>query len=118
MVAAVVVALSGCVSGPKGPGSVVGIIEGPVPLGAAILEVRGPDVLGFEGIDGTRVFHAMMTEGVHRVLLVGDVPGNLRFRVQVADVGAPPPTGAVLSAADGANFPIPSVQAFVVKLSR
>jgi hypothetical protein len=110
--------LSACDSGPKGPGFLSATVEGPVPLGAAIVEVHGEGVVGFEGAGGTHVFSAPTEPGVHRVVLVGETPGDLRFRVQVREVRDDLPSATVMSAAGGDNIPLATVQAFQVRIVR
>jgi hypothetical protein len=109
---------AGCDSGPKGPGFLSASVEGPVPLGAAIVEVQGQGVIGFEGAGGTHVFSASAQPGSHRVVLVGETPGPLGFRVQVQELRDAPPTAAVLSAAGSDNIPLATVQAFQVRIVR
>jgi hypothetical protein len=101
-----------------GPGYLAGALEGPVPLGAAVVDVRGVGILGFEPSGSTRVFSAVTPAGVHRVVLVGETPGALRFRVKVEDPSATPPAAVLVSAADGENQPITSVVAFTVRITR
>ena len=116
--AAVAALLSGCESGPKGPGPLSASIEGPVPLGAAIVEVRGDGVTGFEGVGSTHVFSAPGQGGVFRVVLVGEVAGDLGFKVNVQERRDTPPTATVLSAAGGDNVPLSTMEAFQVRVVR
>jgi hypothetical protein len=110
--------LSACDSGPKGSGFLSATLEGPVPLGAATLEVHGEGVIGFEGAGSTHVFSAQTDPGVHRVVLVGETPGDLRFRVRVQEVRDDLPSATVTSAAGGDNIPLATVQAFQVHIVR
>jgi hypothetical protein len=102
----------------EGPGFVAGSLEGPVPLGAAVVDIRGIGILGFEPTGSTRVFSAVTPEGVHRVVLVGETPGDLPFRIKVEDPSAAPPVALVVSAADGGNLPVTSVTPFTVRIVR
>jgi hypothetical protein len=110
--------LSSCDSGPKGPGFLSASVEGPIPLGAAIVEVHGDGVIGFEGAGGTHVFSAPSQPGIHRVVLVGETPGELAFRVQVQELRDGAPSATVVSAAGGDNIPLATVQAFQVRIAR
>jgi hypothetical protein len=101
-----------------GPGYVAGALEGPIPLGAAVVDVRGTGILGFEPSGATRVFSAVTPDGVHRVVLVGEAAGDLQFRIEVEDPRAAPPVGVLVSAADGQDHPVTSVTPFRVRISR
>jgi hypothetical protein len=107
-----------CDSGPKGPGFLSATVEGPIPLGAAIVEVQGEGVIGFEGAGGTHLFSAPAQPGSHRVVLVGETPGALGFRVQVQELRDAAPSATVVSAAGGDNIPLATVQAFQVRIVR
>jgi hypothetical protein len=107
-----------CDSGPEGPGFLTGTLEGPIPLGAAVLEVTGAGVLGFEGAGTTHVISRPSAEGVHRVVLIGEAPGDLRFRIHVAEVRDATPSATLMEAADGGNQSVTSVQAFQVRIVR
>lgn len=109
---------AGCDSGPEGPGFLTARIEGPTPLGAAVVEVTGAGVTGFEGAQSTHVIPRETGVGVHRVVLIGETPGELVFQVGVQDVRAAPPVATVLSAADAQNQPLSSLQAFQVQIAR
>jgi hypothetical protein len=110
--------VTACDSGPKGPGFLDATLQGPVPLGAAVVEVTGAGVIGFEGAGTTHVISRPSGEGVHRVVLIGEAAGDLRFRVQVDEVRDATPSATVLSAADGANQPLTSLQPFQVRIVR
>lgn len=102
----------------SGPGFLTGNVEGPLPLGAAVVDVRGIGIMGFEPTGSTRVFSAVTPDGVHRVVLVGETAGSLPFQIKVEDPRAAPPVAVVVSAADGGNVPVPSVNPFTVRISR
>jgi hypothetical protein len=111
-------AAAACDSGPKGPGFLTATIEGPVPLGAAIVEVQGEGVLGFEGAGTTHVFTTPGELGVHRVVLIGEQPGDLRFKVQVQEVRDRPPSATIIQASGADDIPLPTAQAFQVTIVR
>lgn len=103
---AVALLLGGCDSGPEGPGTVdARVVAGETGAAAAVLEVRGRGVQGFEGAGDTRIYSAPVsgTPPYHRVVLVSPDAGGMRFRIRVEDRGARLPTGTVVLAADTAN---------------
>jgi hypothetical protein len=107
-----------CDSGPKGPGFLSATIEGPVPLGAAIVEVQGDGVIGFEGAGTTHVFTTPAEPGVHRVVLIGETPGDLRFKVQVQELRDSPPSATIIQASGADDIPLATIQAFQVHIVR
>ncbi len=116
-----VLALAACgEDGPSGPGAVEVRVEAPpsVEAGAALLEVTGPGIVGFEAAGSARVFGAPHppVEGRHRVVVLAD-GGELVFRVRLEDV-AVLPRAAVLEAADRQNREVPGITAFQVRVSR
>jgi hypothetical protein len=116
-VAGMLILAAGCDQN-DGPGYLTGALEGPMPLGAAVVDVRGVGILGFEAAASTRVFSAVTPAGVHRVVLVGGAPGDLSFRIRVDDPRSTPPTALLVSASDGDDLPITAVHAFTVRISR
>lgn len=110
---AMAVALGGCDSGPSGPGTLRGTLE-PAPetsVGAAVLAIQGDGVEGISADGTTRVFAAGPDGSGHfRALLVstGSAEEPLRFRVDVRDLGAPPPAVTIVELADLRNDPLPS----------
>jgi hypothetical protein len=94
-----------CDSGPGGPGTLVASVTGNS-LGGVVLEVRGAGILGFEGLDNTRVYAAPLAEVAdgYRVLLIDPEGGELRFEIQVEDVGMGDPIMHVVSAAGVDNL--------------
>lgn len=103
-------ALAGCGDDPSGPGSVDLVVTGPVPLGAAVVELVGE---GVRGIEQPAVGWAELvpvapsgTTPVHRLILIQEEPGDLRIRVEVADVAAPLPTATIVEASDQADAQI------------
>jgi hypothetical protein len=116
---ALLVSSAACDSGPKGPGVLTGTIEGPIPLGAAIVEVQGEGVLGFEPAGTTHVFDTPSDEpGVHRIVLIGETPGDLPFKVRVQEMRDRPPTATIIQASGADDIPLATVQAFQVHIVR
>lgn len=105
---------------PSGPGSLTATIQIPAPTGAAVIELTGPSVTGFEGIGGTRVFPAPATaaDTVRRVVVVSPSGTSLQFRVDVADIRADPPRGQVVEAVDPTNQRVPSLTGYAVRIAR
>ena len=100
-----VLAVLACDSGPSGPGTLVATVTGNS-LGGVVLEVRGRGIVGFEGLDNTQVYAAPLAEvaNAHRVLLIDPEGGELRFEIQVEDVGMNDPVMHVVSAAGVDNL--------------
>ncbi len=98
--------LTSCDSGPKGPGTLPGVVSGG-DLGAVVLTVSGPGILGFEGGDGSKVYSAALSPNAlvptYRVIVVGQTGGDLHFGIKVEDVGWQLPKLAVLDAVDSKN---------------
>lgn len=114
-----VLALAACGDdGPEGPGELAATLGGPTPVGAAVVEVRGTGVTGFEGAGSTRTFSGSPSAGVHRVVLVATTPGDLHFRIRVQDRQSDAPSVTVVSAVDAQNAPLSSVAAYSVKVTR
>ncbi len=110
------VLLSGCDSGPEGPGTLEARVTGEA-LGAVVLEVEGSAIRGFQGRGETRVYSAPAPgrAGVHRVVLVDPVGGTLRFAIEADDLGMDGPFVRVVSAADTSNrlLLVPRVEASI-----
>jgi hypothetical protein len=112
-VCAATAALAACDRGP-GPGTLTGTVSGPSDLGAAVVEIVGSSVEGFEGLGATRAFDATLPEEKalppyvrkYRVLLIGEAAGDLRFGIRVRDVDDDFPAVSVVQAADAGNVPI------------
>jgi hypothetical protein len=100
----VLVALGGCDSGPSGPGAVLARVTAPN-LGAVVLEVEGAGIQGFAGRGDTRVYSAAVPgrTGVHRVILIDPVGGEITLEMQVDDVGMEGPIVTVVQAARADN---------------
>lgn len=113
--------LSACDSGPSGPGAVDARVEpGETGAAAAVVEVTGDGVRGFEAAGDTRIFASEVTgtPGLFRLVLVNPGPGEMRFRIEVEDRGARLPSGTVLFAADTANAPVHAVDELDVRVER
>lgn len=122
LAAALAFGLGACDSGPSGPGTVQArVTGGETPAGAAVVEVTGKGIRGFEAAGGTRVYSGALSEGsnVYRVVLVnGADAGELRFGIRVDDRGAELPSAAVVIAADTANRPIGTPADLAVHIER
>lgn len=115
-----VLLFGGCDSGPSGPGDLTGILETPGPvLGGALLEVTGRGITKFSDSGSTRVF-AAATEvpETYRVILMAEIPGELRFRVSVQDKGAKRPAVSVVSVVSGENMSLPATADYRVRFSK
>ncbi len=118
----VCIGATACGEDPSGPGSVDLVVRGPVPLGAAVVELVGE---GVRGIEQPAVGWAELvpvapigSTPVHRLVLIQEQPGDLRVRVEVVDVAAPLPTATVLEASDAADAPIANPASAEVALTR
>jgi hypothetical protein len=118
-VVGVVLALSACDWGPRGPGQLRGIVtSGSSPVGAIVLEISGPGVQGFSDAGQTRVFFAEPEADVYRVVLVAADPDRIRFRVAMDDVRSPSLTVVVVEAVDDSNAAITDLSGIEVALNR
>jgi hypothetical protein len=99
------VALTGCETGPSGPGVMSGTVTATPPgtLGAVVLEVTGSGIEGFEGQAGSRAYGAVVSAENHRYRVVVVGTGELGFGVKVDDTGGPKPSVQVVSAVDADN---------------
>jgi hypothetical protein len=106
----VVLVISACDSGPRGPGALLarasldGASGGPS-LGAVVLELQGSGIQGFEARGDTRLYASAVPGkvDVHRVVLVHPSGGELGFEILVDDVGMDRPGVTVVQAADTDN---------------
>jgi hypothetical protein len=100
--------VAACDSGPKGPGALSATVNGSQTLGAAVLEVTGDGVEGFEGQGDTQVYSASLGGQPvrHRVVLVSASGGPIHFGIRVTDRGSVVPAATVLTAASTANVTI------------
>ena len=111
--------LAACDLGPSGPGTVTGSVTGNAALGAVVLDVTWPGVVGFEGRGSTQVYSAPVTGSPdrHRVVLVSPTGGDLPFVIAVDDAYLESPIVTVVEAAGTDNLPL-SVAALRVVLER
>jgi hypothetical protein len=99
-----------CDSGPKGPGTLNATVTGPQALGAVVLELGGGTVQGVTGQGSAQVYSASLggdTQARYRLVVVAPTGADLRFGIEVTDLGAAAPTVTVVSAANTSNVPIP-----------
>ena len=116
---AVALALGACDWGPRGPGQLRAfVVPGVSPVGAIVLEVRGPGVQGFSEAGQTRVFFAEPQTDVYRVVLVAADPGRIRFRVDMDDVRSPELAAIVIEAVDENNAPLIDLGGITVEFQR
>ena len=105
---------------PSGPGSLTATVVMPAATGAAVVELVGPRVTGFEGLGDTRVFPAPATaaDTVRRVVVVSPTGTSLQFRVDVEDIRADPPRGQIVDAVDPTNHKVTSLTGYGVRIAR
>jgi hypothetical protein len=91
---------TGCDLGPSGPGTLTARASGES-LGGVVLEIQGRGIRGFSGRGSTRVYSAPVAArpGVHRVILVDPVGGEIGFDIEVDDRGMDGPVATVVQAA-------------------
>lgn len=115
------VALAGCGDDdPSGPGALDGRVSATVDLGAVVLSVEDGDGTApgtVSGAGDTRAFVGPASAGSRRVILVGEGSGELRFSIDVEDVGAPQPSVTVVSAVDTSNEDVAAVSTIDVQMS-
>ncbi|MBI4520998.1 MAG: hypothetical protein HY701_09170 [Gemmatimonadetes bacterium] len=113
-----VVFAAACDQGPSGPGALTATVVSPHgPEGAAVVSVTGETLGAVSAAGATQVFTSR-NGAETRILLVNLTPGELRFRLEVPDLGAPTPPAVVLHVAGGDNVPRPIVSAYSVRFSR
>ncbi|MSR21078.1 MAG: hypothetical protein EXR91_08875 [Gemmatimonadetes bacterium] len=114
-----VLVLAACDLGPSGPGTVTGSVTGNPALGAVVLDVTWPGVVGFEGRGSTQVYSAAVTGSPdrHRVVLVSPTGGDLPFAIAVDDVYLETPVATVVEAVGTDNLAL-SVGGLRVVLER
>lgn len=90
-----------CDSGPSGPGTLKATVVTSQPMGAVVLELTGGGVTGFESQGSTLAYGAAVVNQTdkYRVVLVSPDGGEMRFGIQVTDVGAARPAVTAVSAA-------------------
>lgn len=109
----------GCESGPSGPGSWDAAVENvTMSFGAAVIEVQGAGIAGFDAAGTTRVFWSETAQpDNYRVVLISpEGSTSIPFRVRVTDLAGPVPGGTVLEAADLLNNPVAGLTDFSVRV--
>jgi len=116
---AAMLALGACDWGPRGRGQLRGIVTaGVTPVGAIVLEIRGPGIQGFTEAGQNRVFFAEPQTDVYRVVLITTDPDRIRFRVDVDDVRGPALTVSTVEAVDANNVAITDLSGIEIELVR
>lgn len=119
---ALALAVSGCSDDPAGPGTVDLAIRGPVPLGAAVVELVGAGIEGVEQpAQGWAELVPMPPDGstpVHRLVVIQERPGELAVRLRVADVESVLLAATVVEASDQADAVLPSLSGVEVRVRR
>ena len=92
--------VSGCDTGPDGPGTVVGTVTGGPDLGAVVLDVVWRGIQGFDGRGSTQVYSAPVPgePDRYRIVLVGPTGGDLSFGIDVDDLYLEGPVVTVVEA--------------------
>ena len=118
--AAVALALGLAACEPSGPGALTATVSAPVPTGAVVVELIGARITAFEGLADARTFAAepSAADTVQRVIVISPTGGPFRFRIEVEDLGAEPPRGAVVDAVDPANRRISTLTTYTVRIAR
>jgi hypothetical protein len=101
--------LVGCdLGGPSAPTRALATVTGSPMLGAAVVDLAWPGVMGIEGRGSTQVYSGAVSNAPnrHRVILVGAEGGDLRFTVELDDLRLYGPVVTVVSAVGTDNLPI------------
>jgi hypothetical protein len=103
-----VIALAACDLGPSGPGVVAGTVTGDAELGAVVLDVTWPGVVGFEGQGSTQVYFAAVAGSPdrYRVVLVTPTGGDVPFAIVVDDAYLRSPVVTLVEAVGTDNLPL------------
>lgn len=106
--------------GSEGEGEWRATLTGPgEPFGSAVLLVTGEGIQDVTGDAGVRVWIQETDPGEFRAVLVQtEATGSVHFRIRVQDMAAPPPSVAVLEAADLADEQVQVTEAHRVRLQR
>jgi hypothetical protein len=91
-------------------------VTAPQTLGAAVLEITGSGIQGFQGQGGNVVYGALLDAPSKRYRMVVVGTGTLSFGVKVDDVKGSKPSVQVVSAVDDQNTTV-AVSAVKVALS-
>ena len=105
-------AFASCSDEPSGPGTVTLTVQASVPLGAAVVELRGAGVHAVRSMASGWVVMdrvAGETGEVRRLAIVQTQPGMLSVEVDLADLGADFPSLTVVGASDANDLPLPSL---------
>jgi hypothetical protein len=105
LVLAALVALAGCDSNSGPPGVLSGTVtvSAQQTLGAAVLEITGSGIQGFQGQGGSVVYGALLDAQSKRYRMVVVGTGPLSFGVKVDNVKSRRPAVQVVSAVDDQN---------------
>ena len=121
---AVVLAAGACDDDPSGPGTFEARVTAPAdrPAGAAVVEVTGQAIDGFEAAGSSRIFTSTVVspteespEGTYRVVVVTPSGAPLGFRVRMEDVAAGVPAATLISVADTADRRVESLEGFRIR---
>jgi hypothetical protein len=103
--------------GPSGPGTLdVRVTSASSSLGAVILQVQGSGITAVSGTGSNRVVAGSVQQDARSVIVVGPGPGELRFALEVQDVGSTP-TVTVVAATDASNLEITAIAGIDVRVS-
>jgi hypothetical protein len=94
-----------CGDDPPGPGVVEVVVSDTLALGGAVVELSGEGLLGVQTQPGVSiVFRSLPGSGGAlprlRVVAIREVPGPLRFTVDIARADAPLPEAVLIQASD------------------
>lgn len=124
LVVAVALGAGACDDDPSGPGVFTGRVASSAdePAGAAVIEITGEGIEGFEALGSSRIFSRTVQapteeegEGLYRVVVVAPAGSALRFGVRVEDVAVGVPTVTLVSVADTANEPVGSLEDYRIQ---
>jgi len=106
---AVSVVMSGCDLGPSGPGTVSGTVTGSPSLGAVVLDISWPGVVGFEARGSTLLYSSAVpgSPDRYRVIVVNLTGGDIPFAISVEDAYLQSPVLSVVEATGTDNHPYP-----------
>ena len=111
-----------CSDDPSGPGTIDLVIRGPAPLGAAVVQITGSGVSGVDAIaSGWVELIPVAPSGstpVQRLVVVQQEAGDLKVRLRVTDVAAPPPRATVIEASDRCDLPVVNPGSLQVSFGR
>lgn len=123
--ACLVLAAAACDDDPSGPGTFTVRVDGPAdaPAGAAVVELAGEGITGFEAIGSAQVFSRTVRapteqepEGLYRVVVVAPAGSSVAFGVEVEDVALGYPSASLRRVTDTANAPIQGVGDYRIRL--